>query len=459
MSRTSRLPALDVLRGIAILGTLLTNIWIFTAVTGAGPVAQGDGAGGADTGWQQMVGTALDLVTDGKWIGLLTIMFGIGMEIQRQSALRRGESWLGTYPWRAGLLVVEGLLNYIFVFEFDVLMGYGLTALAVCVVLATSPRAQKIWLAIGLTAHLAVLTVLSVPSLLATVIGEEMVNGLSADGTATSGFEAAMDELAGLRAGSLSGTALDAIAARHHLSPLEASLLRQGYDMLDTGTQSYWAMVGSRIDSFWLGGRFEIPIMFTMGLGLFLVGAFLYRAGLFEPAGRRLRFWVMGLAFGVGLPIDVTARLFFSEVAGAFPRYLTSTFVAFGVLASVAHWYANGRAPGLFARGLANVGKMALTCYIAQNAIASLIFYDFGLGVARQLPTGWEQPATLAIYAGIATLLIVFSTLWLQVIPRGPAEWLMHTAHAWILAHVHRPLATRRQVKVAHREAGSVQRT
>ncbi|MCQ4623414.1 DUF418 domain-containing protein [Corynebacterium sp. CCUG 70398] len=28
---------------------------------------------------------------------------------------------------------------------------------------------------------------------------------------------------------------------------------------------------------------------------------------------------------------------------------------------------------------------MALTCYILQNVIASVIFYDFGFGVARRI--------------------------------------------------------------------------
>lgn len=445
-----RLPALDVLRGLAILGTLLTNIWLFTAVTGA--AAQGEAVGGeaGRAPWEQMVGTALDLVTDGKWIGLLTIMFGIGMEIQRQSALRRGEKWPGTYPWRAGLLIVEGLLNYIFVFEFDVLMGYGLTALVVAAVMATSPRAQKIWLAVGITLHLAVLTALSVPSILFRLLGGEGALGGDASGAIPEPSPAlakALDELSALDPASVTPATIEALAARHRVPESEMSMLELGGDSLHAGTDSYWAMVQSRIDSFFLGGRAEIPIMLTMGIGLFLAGAFLYRAGLFLPEGRRLRMRVMALSFGVGLPIDVTLRLFFTEAAGAFPRYCTSSLVAFGVLALVAHIYAGGRTPGSFARGLANVGRMALTCYVAQNVIASLVFYDFGLGVARMLPPEGSQPIVLGIYVGIAALLVFFSTFWLRCFRRGPAEWFMHSAHALLVARVHRPLSERRAAR------------
>lgn len=148
----ARWAALDVLRGIAILGTLATNIGIFTA----GSLGMMDW----DT-WEMTevtepsaltdaVGTFIGLITDGKFIGLLTIMFGIGLEIQRQSAKRRGETWLGSYPWRAALLIIDGLLNYIFIFEYDVLMGYGLTGLVMCAVFAASPRVQAIVAAVGI---------------------------------------------------------------------------------------------------------------------------------------------------------------------------------------------------------------------------------------------------------------------------------------------------------------------
>ena len=103
--------------------------------------ADGDGAGGgaeAATNWvaqsSELIQNALNLVTDGKFIGLLTIMLGIGLEIQRQSAIRRGEKRPGRYPWRAGLLILDGLLHYISIFEFDVLMGYGLTGRALSLV-------------------------------------------------------------------------------------------------------------------------------------------------------------------------------------------------------------------------------------------------------------------------------------------------------------------------------------
>ncbi|MFX0539806.1 DUF418 domain-containing protein [Ornithinimicrobium sp. Y1847] len=95
------------------------------------------------------------------------------------------------------------------------------------------------------------------------------------------------------------------------------------------------------------------------------------------------------------------------------------------------------------------VGRTAMTCYILQNLIASLIFYDVGLGVAGRMPEAWHLWGTLAIYLGISALLIVGAGIWLRFFSRGPFELVMHRAHDWLVAHVHRPLAARRAARPA----------
>ncbi|ABG92003.1 conserved hypothetical protein [Rhodococcus jostii RHA1] len=105
LSSSHRYAALDVMRGAAILGTLATNIWIFTNVEGL--VGYVNGTGRATGGWAP-VQAILQQFAQGKFLGLLTIMFGIGLVIQQRSAQRRGARWPGGYPWRAGLLMLDG---------------------------------------------------------------------------------------------------------------------------------------------------------------------------------------------------------------------------------------------------------------------------------------------------------------------------------------------------------------
>ena len=79
-----RIDTLDLLRGLAILGTLGTNIWIFTSP--AGPA----GVTGALTPAGAVEGFLLAL-TNGKFLALLTLLFGVGLELQYRSAARRGK--------------------------------------------------------------------------------------------------------------------------------------------------------------------------------------------------------------------------------------------------------------------------------------------------------------------------------------------------------------------------------
>lgn len=375
-----RWEALDILRGIAILGTLATNIGIFTASG-----IDWEGAEYAEPSWfADAMSTFLGLVTDGKFIGLLTIMFGIGLEIQRQSAKRRGETWLGSYPWRAALLVIDGLLNYLFIFEFDVLMGYGLTGLVMCAVFAASPRVQAVLAVVGIGAHLAHLWFLT------------NSNGLSF------GPEPAYAE------------------------PVDLS----AFDV-----NTYWGGVQYRAATFW-EGRAEIPIMLTMGIGLYLIGAFLYRAGIFEARGQRLRRWIMALSFGIGLPLDWGTRLFTDGNWATYNRYLTSAMVSIGILALVAGFYANGRTPGRVGRNVALVGRMALTTYLAQNLIASVLMYPWGFGLARFIPLQHTVWWDMISWAAISLILIVLSRFWLARHARGPVEIAWRASHEWIMRHM-----------------------
>lgn len=150
----SRLPLLDVLRGVAILGTLMTNVWIFT-----GPGAEwGALESGMATG---PVESTFGVLANGKFLSLLTILFGVGLAIQYDSAKRRGQPWPGRYRWRALFLFAEGTVHFVLVFAWDVLMGYAVTALLVAWLLTRSERAQRrvMWWAVGI--HLTLMVLLT----------------------------------------------------------------------------------------------------------------------------------------------------------------------------------------------------------------------------------------------------------------------------------------------------------
>ncbi|ACZ22406.1 predicted membrane protein [Sanguibacter keddieii DSM 10542] len=355
-----RVPAIDVLRGIAILGTLAANIWIFTPgmtrlVPGPWPAA------------------LLQSLLDGKFLGLLTIMFGIGLEIQRQAARRAGRSWPGAYPVRAGLLFLDGVVIYVFVFQFDVIRAYAFTGLIVAFLLLTSERVQLWIAALFVALHVALMMV------------------MSAERPESSG-----------------GAAPD-----------------EGTRRLDPGSYGYWPNVQDTLDNFWAGfsPSSEFATIVVMGVAMFLLGARIYRAGVFEPSGRVQRRWLMVVGLLVALPLEVLLKL---DVLGlphepvrGFTRYGTAAVVAFGILALVAEVYQH-RAVGWWGRRLADVGAMALSCYMLQNILGVAFSHTAAALVDPSAPGA--QYATLALFLALAGLLVVFSGLWLRRFDRGPVE-------------------------------------
>ncbi|MFC8531809.1 DUF418 domain-containing protein [Nocardia sp. NPDC057227] len=362
-----RLVALDVLRGIAILGTLGTNIWIFTDPDGLLGYLHGLG----DAGWAERV---LQQLTQGKFLGLLTVMFGIGLAIQQRSARRGGRRWPGRYPVRAGLLFLDGLVNFVFLAEFDVLTGYALTGLIVAYLLATSERARRRWLLGAVAAHLALLTLIAV--------------ALVAAGPGSRGTVAANPYADG--------------------SFLELAAFR---------LQNAAAF------------RTETLVILPLSIALFLLGARLFRAGVFEPEGAPLRRRLLLLGFGIAAPIDLIAGIGIGGNAVLLTRYGTAPLVALGILALVAELYLRRPEPGFAGRRLAEVGRTALSCYLLQNLLASVLCYGWGLGLAARVEPAARVPFTVGVYLAVALAVLGCAHLWLRRFPRGPVEWLWHSGY------------------------------
>ncbi|UGT44338.1 DUF418 domain-containing protein [Nocardia yamanashiensis] len=384
-AHSSRLAALDVLRGIAILGTLGTNIWIFTNAEGLlGYFAHSDEPDGAWL-WAERF---LQQLAQGKFLGLLTIMFGIGLAIQQRSAVKSGRRWPGGYPIRAGLLFLDGLLNFFLVAEFDVLMGYAVTGLVVAFVLATSPKAQRRWLIVAASIHVTMLSLLAVAMAFA---------------------------------------------------PADNAPAREPLDPNPYADGSFWDLVVFRWEHL-LIFRLEPILIFPMSIALFLLGARLYRAGVFLPEGARIRKRLMIIGFAVAAPLDLALGMIGGDLI-VFTRYGLAPFVAMGILALVAEVYVRRPAPGLVGRRFAEVGRMALSCYILQNLVAGAICYGWGLGLAALVSPNARVPFTVGVYLLVSALMLVFAHLWLRRFERGPVEWLWNASY--------RALTERRQPAAA----------
>lgn len=366
---SGRMPVLDVLRGLAIAGTLASNIWLFAAPDGPASVFGGGSTTGA-SGAPALLETFLRFLANGKFLALLTLLFGVGMELQYRVALRRGLRWPGRYLWRATLLLVEGFLHYVLVFEFDVLMGYAITSMLVAYLIGRSERVCTAAIAVAGALQVLMIGLL----LLAPGVGAPTLPPTPGD---------------------------------------------------------YLGQVGMRLSQ-WGVFRAEIVLIVPSGVVLFLVGARLLRAGAFtaSAAGARIRRRMMVIG-ACGLPLNLLtsfsgARWFLVD------RYLCAPLVAVGLTALVTTLVLGARTPdGPLRRTLSAIGRTAMSGYVLQNVLASVLCYSWGLGLAGVLAgaDGWARVLWVpVIWAVVCAVIGVGSTCWLRRFDRGPLELVMHRA-------------------------------
>jgi uncharacterized protein len=166
----------------------------------------------------------------------------------------------------------------------------------------------------------------------------------------------------------------------------------------------------------YLSGLRLMLLYIPQTLSCFLLGMWLGRRGvLVAPAAHR------SFLFG---SLFITTLSFFLA-SWVFPKnelidtFFTSPMLGFAYLSLFALLLS---IPSLQAalRFFSYVGRMALSNYIAQSLMLSILFYSFGFGPFGHLRSGEWLWLVLALYV----LQVVVSWLWLKWFRYGPLEWL-----------------------------------
>jgi uncharacterized protein len=369
MSTPSRIELLDVLRGFAILGTLGTNIWLFA---NAGNLSVLFGlTNNYQSQLEYVIQQATLFISNGKFLGMLTILFGVGLELQYQSAKKRGTAFLPAYLWRSMLLFLDGLLHFFLVIEFDILMGYAVTAMLVAVIVTKGERVMRN----------AAFAALGLHTLMAAAATAALLIIQQAD------FEYLLGGL---------------------------GEINQLY--LNT---SYSDDVVYRLSNFW-SLREEPFLIIPMGTALFLFGVQLMRAGAFANTATGVAITTKMLYWGFGLGIPLNLLALNPDLGLDFAaRYVFAPIQAVGYIGLIALALRRGWLDRV-ATGIANIGRMALSNYMLQGVLASVLFYGWGFGLGRN-PNAF---IAIAAWVGISVTLLGFSALWLRHFKQGPFETL-----------------------------------
>lgn len=381
----SRLAALDVLRGVALLGILVVNLPFL-----AHPIY--------DQGAHSYLATPLDglaawlvaFAFQAKFYVLFSFLFGYGLSLQLNSAQKRGDALGPRYARRLFGLAVFGALHAVFFFIGDILVSYALLGIALWFVRDWSPRAL-----LRLAAAMMVLAALA--RILLALGGE-----LSPD---------AQLEL----------TALANEARVNYLG-------------------SFWDGARQRLRDLVVFYIFTPLFNWPTAMAMFALGLAAGKVGVFAeverhwPAAKRVLPWALLLGVGGNVLFATTGG--FGGGSGLTAVSVgTVGAVALGTLEALAapaltFVYVMGvlwlvRRPGLtqVLTPLQAAGRMSLTNYVGQAIVASYLFNGWGLGLYGQVGAF----GCLLLAFAIFTAQLFVSGWWLRYFRQGPDEWLLRS--------------------------------
>lgn len=381
-----RIQAIDMVRGFALFGVLLVNMYNFGANS---PIW----TGAAD----RAAFSVMRVFFETKSWRLFSFLFGLGFSLQLMRAQSRGSRFLPTYVRRLAILFVIGMAHALF-YDGDILMLYAELGLVLLLFRDVPPR---------------LLLCLAVALLGVFPFGRAVQSLVTDDPAAVAAAPLDLAE-----------------ARRQHEARLEthpyavgsvADVMRANADAippLPTGSQlgveSDLAIFAMFILGLYAGRRRifheverHLPLIrATLRWGLSL--------GMLSMVVERILAWRWGYAvFGAGrvaLPVELLGDLSFAY---------GSTVLCFGYAAAIV-LLARDRRLRRLVEPLGPVGRLALSVYLTQTLAFTTLFYGYGLGQAFRM--GPAAVAACAVLIFGAQVLVC--AWWVKRFRFGPVEWL-----------------------------------
>ena len=378
---TKRLKVLDALRGFALLGVCLANykeltLYAFYDVehTTNVEVSMTD----------QIANFLMYLFIDGKFYTIFSVLFGIGFYIiiSKTKLPPPGGPGRGLIFYRRMLMLLcFGFAHLMLLWSGDILMLYAAMGMILPIFWRCSSKTILRWA--GFFLFLPVIT-------------SSLVY------------------------------ALDLQPCAWFFRQMDYWQTRFGID--DWGTWLHESQSYSDLLKFLVMGAFERMTEFISSdryfkvLGLFLVGLWIGKKRIFANTEehRQLLKRVMKIGFAIGIPFAIVHA--YDAVNGY--KFAPPLHTLIEMLNIYPLGWAYMAAFALYAKRIFTPftypGKMALTCYILQSAIAIVLFYGVGFGWGMQL----TMPEVIGAALGVYLFEVAFAFLWLKCFAYGPLEWI-----------------------------------
>jgi len=366
ISASERIAIIDILRGIALCGVLVSNMTGFSSP---------DIHFSTNLIWtdsvSHVVSFLLDVLVSEKFITIFAILFGIGFAIQMERAATRGSGSLSYYWRRLTVLLLIGLINGVFFWAGDILVTYATFGFLLLLFRNCDQKTIILW-ALGLHGLMFLLSILT-------------------------------------------------IFHSKQLSIDQASEIKRTIELFGHGT--WEAIQHIRFEKFVQIHLYEIPLFLLFIFPRFLFGLWLWRSGFLHNLDthksflQHMCFW--GICIGIAGEV-VTAVYKMGDMGPlrAFCIPLLAAGYASGI-ALIAQYGVLKRLCNAFA----TVGKTSLSNYLFQTAFCTTLFYSYGFGLFGKLGPFSGLVLSTLIY----TMEVLISIWWIKRFQLGPVEWILRS--------------------------------
>lgn len=415
VAAAQRIGSLDVLRGVAILGILVMNIYAFAMPFPAymNPLLMG----GTDS---LNMGTwfATHIFFDQKFLSIFAMLFGAGIILMTRRAEEKGAKFGRIYYRRQFWLLLIGALHGYLLWLGDILFLYAAIGMLAYLFRKKTPR----------TLIIIACCLLPVGLLLSAGMGisAQKFQGIAieAQGMVDAGEEISTEQQKALD---------DWAEMRVMMAPTAEDIEND----VAIHQSSYRAIVENRLPIVMMMQTFMV-LFFGLWrvLALMLLGMALMKMGVLS-AEKSSSFYkkMMLICYAIGLPFaiysgfNLQAHNFdavYASLVGNIPNYIGSLIVGLGHIGLVMLMIKTDFASKLLQR-FAAVGRMALTNYLMHSVILTTVFYGYGLGLYGSVPRFQQMGFVVAVIA----LQLIYSSWWLARYRFGPFEWLWRSLTYW----------------------------
>ena len=378
-----RIRVLDFLRGFSLFGVLLVNMTLFKTTLFNYPRRMLDYADVTD----QWISLIIQIFISGKFISVLSFLFGLGFFLFAERAGEKGLSVVPLYLRRLFSLFLFGLLHLVFIWNGDILHTYALAGLALLWLRNKSMQSLRRWMVFFFVLSTIMITLAAWIEFWVLNMGEEILQ---------------QQRLMGKMA-------------------------------LDTYAFGTFFEI-SRFRVFVELPNMAISLLYTVPfvLVLFLAGFYAGRRNVFRDIEGNLIFirsvWTVSGLIGILLTVFYVClelqillpgpalTIILLEVS----KHISAIFLSFFYMSSLLLLLSSQKISHTLLAPLANLGRMALTNYLLQSFICVFIFYGFGLGYLGKVSLSQVLLLTMVIYI----LQVVFSNYLLKRYSFGPMEWV-----------------------------------